>query len=204
MQSPMPPVECLSTTGPGRSQSRTRPVSRMARVSATRPSSVKAAQEDGHGEGAGLGIRHRAGGEPLREPGDVCGGRGGAVADGGDDAAGVGHVRSPMPFSMCAAVKTPGRSSATVRVRVLPSVVARVTRTSGPANSAIFWRQPPQQGTGSGLSAMTAISAMRVSPPRPWRRLRRPRRRCLRGRPHSRHCSRGRGRRFPRGSRPRP
>ena len=39
VQSPIPPVECLSTTGPGRSQSSTCPLSRMARVRATRPSS---------------------------------------------------------------------------------------------------------------------------------------------------------------------
>ena len=40
-----PPVECLSTTGPGRSQSSTCPESRIARVSATRPCLAQALQQ---------------------------------------------------------------------------------------------------------------------------------------------------------------
>jgi hypothetical protein len=39
-----------------------------------------------------------------------------------------------------------------------------VTTTSGAANSASFWRQPPQGGTGSEPSAITATSAIAVSP----------------------------------------
>jgi hypothetical protein len=61
-------------------------------------------------------------------------------------------------------VKTPGKRSATVITNCAPSVVQSVTLTSGAANSAIFWRHPPQGGTGEGLSAMTRISAMAVSP----------------------------------------
>jgi hypothetical protein len=48
--------------------------------------------------------------------------------------------------------KAPGRSSATVIRRSSPVERASVTTTSGSANSASFWRQPPQGGTGSGLS----------------------------------------------------
>ena len=63
---------------------------------------------------------------------------------------------------MWAMVNTPGKSCATVTVRSLPSSVAMVTLTSWAANSAIFWRQPPQGGTGSGLSAITSTSAIRA------------------------------------------
>ena len=61
----------------------------------------------------------------------------------------------------------------TRRAKAPPTVVSsrapfsdsNVTGTSGPANSAIFWRQPPQGGTGVGLSAMTTSSAIRCAPP---------------------------------------
>ena len=65
---------------------------------------------------------------------------------------------------MSAAPKAPGSRSPTVVRNSAPPVVASVTGVSGPANSASFCRQPPQGGTGRGLAAMTAISAIRVSP----------------------------------------
>ena len=112
-----------------------------------------------HGKGSGLGIGDCARGKARRKPAKFVRGRWLSVADAGDDRSGVDHVRP-----ICAAVKSPGSRSATVIVLRIPSVVQRVTCTSGPANSAIFWRQPPQGGTGDGLSAITSISAICVSP----------------------------------------
>ena len=48
-----------------------------------------------------------------------------------------------------------GRSSPTVVSSTSPETVARITFVSARANSESFWRQPPQGGTGRGLSAMT-------------------------------------------------
>ena len=160
-QSPMPPVECLSRTGPGRSQCRTWPLSRMARVRATRARLAQPAagrrpwrrrppahpsRRPRRGRGRTIRVLRRVGWPPSRSL---------AV-----DGAGVGHVRS-----MWAAVKTPGQQ---VGHRHAPAralrVVQSVTVTDCAANSAIFWRQPPQGGTGSGLSAMTRTSAISVSP----------------------------------------
>ena len=83
--SPTPPVECLSTTGPGRSQASTAPQSRMARVSATRSSSVHAAEEHRHGEGGDLALGDRAVGQALDHEADLGGRERAAVALAGDD-----------------------------------------------------------------------------------------------------------------------
>ncbi len=59
------------------------------------------------------------------------------------------------PSPCGSAVKAPGSSAPTVVRARSPARSARMTGVSGAANSASFWRQPPQGGTGSGLSAIT-------------------------------------------------
>ena len=54
--SPTPPVECLSSTGPGRSQSSTVPESRIASVSGDALGAAHAAEEDRHRERADLAV----------------------------------------------------------------------------------------------------------------------------------------------------
>ncbi len=79
--SPTPPVECLSTTGPFKSdQSSTLPESRMAVVSATRSLKAHVAEKDRHGEGGRLGMADRAIGEAVDEAADFAGGQLRAIA----------------------------------------------------------------------------------------------------------------------------
>ncbi len=155
--SPIPPVECLSTTGPGRSQRITRPLSRIARVSATRPSAPMPRVRTAMAKAPACASLTAPSASPVAIRTASSDAQPTAVADPRDRRARVGRARGhgdSIP-AMCATSNRPGSSSPTVVASVAPPVVASRTGTSARPNSASFWRHPPQGGTGCGLSAMT-------------------------------------------------
>ena len=84
--SPTPPVECLSTTGPGRSQlQRASPERIIARVRCDALVDVHAAEEHRHREGRDLALADRCPRQAATKNCDLLGRQRAAVALGADD-----------------------------------------------------------------------------------------------------------------------
>ena len=153
-QSPPTPHRWNACREPGRRDpiSTRRPRSAIAFVSCTRPSRPRPRVQTAIGKGTCLTVGHLAGGETLGET------RTAPASVGRSPSRSL--ARMPRAVTVMAPPARRGpcdprrNGRATARPRCSAGSVHRrwpiVTGTPSPANSASFWRQPPQGGTGGG------------------------------------------------------